>query len=77
MEPLQTAMKRIQVKHADCADYLRELPDSSVDVIYFDPMFHEPVETSDGIAPPARWQKRVLTKSASRKPSGRRKMRSA
>ncbi len=51
MQQLQTAMKRIQVKHADCADYLRELPDSSVDVIYFDPMFHEPVETSDGIAP--------------------------
>ncbi|KXZ21666.1 class I SAM-dependent methyltransferase [Bacillus nakamurai] len=51
IETLQTAMKRIQVEHADCTDYLQSLPDSSVDVIYFDPMFHEPIETSDGIAP--------------------------
>ncbi|MCI3196853.1 class I SAM-dependent methyltransferase [Bacillus sp. HU-1818] len=51
VEPLQAAMKRIEVKHADCFDYLKQLPDDSVDVIYFDPMFHEPVEASDGIAP--------------------------
>ncbi|MBT2575379.1 class I SAM-dependent methyltransferase [Bacillus sp. ISL-51] len=51
IETLQTAMKRIKVEHADCAAYLQSLPDSSVDVIYFDPMFHEPIETSDGIGP--------------------------
>ncbi|UQZ46402.1 class I SAM-dependent methyltransferase [Bacillus sp. PK3-037] len=51
IEQLQAAMRRIQVNHADCFDYLKQLPDKSVDVIYFDPMFHEPVESSDGIAP--------------------------
>ncbi|CAN2250919.1 class I SAM-dependent methyltransferase [Bacillus vallismortis] len=48
---LQAAMSRIQVKNGDCHEYIKQLPDNSVDVIYFDPMFHEPVETSDGIAP--------------------------
>lgn len=51
IEQLQSAMRRIQVNHADCFEYLKQLPDKSVDVIYFDPMFHEPVESSDGIAP--------------------------
>ncbi|MFH0347550.1 class I SAM-dependent methyltransferase [Bacillus vallismortis] len=48
---LQAAMSRIQVKNGDCYEYIKQLPDNSFDVIYFDPMFHEPVETSDGIAP--------------------------
>ncbi|MCY8318309.1 class I SAM-dependent methyltransferase [Bacillus vallismortis] len=48
---LQAAMSRIQVKNGDCHEYIKQLPDNSVDVIYFDPMFHEPVGTSDGIAP--------------------------
>ncbi|KJJ42476.1 hypothetical protein UM89_06410 [Bacillus subtilis] len=51
IDELQAAMRRIQVKHGDCFEYIRQLPDNSVDVVYFDPMFHEPVETSDGIAP--------------------------
>ncbi|MDO7346448.1 class I SAM-dependent methyltransferase [Bacillus stercoris] len=51
IEGLQAAMRRIQVKNGDCLEYIKQLPDGSVDVVYFDPMFHEPVETSDGIAP--------------------------
>ncbi|MCY9376446.1 class I SAM-dependent methyltransferase [Bacillus sp. T17B1] len=51
IEELQAAMRRIQVKNGDCFEYIKQLPDNSVDVVYFDPMFHEPVETSDGIAP--------------------------
>nr|WP_087990469.1 class I SAM-dependent methyltransferase [Bacillus subtilis] len=51
IEELQAAMSRIQVKNGDCYEYIKQLPDNSFDVIYFDPMFHEPVETSDGIAP--------------------------
>ncbi|MCY9000091.1 class I SAM-dependent methyltransferase [Bacillus spizizenii] len=51
IEELQAAMRRIQVKNGDCLEYIKQLPDNSVDVVYFDPMFHEPVETSDGIAP--------------------------
>lgn len=51
IEELQAAMRRIQVKNGDCFEHIKQLPDNSVDVVYFDPMFHEPVETSDGIAP--------------------------
>ncbi|MGY2645999.1 class I SAM-dependent methyltransferase [Bacillus inaquosorum] len=51
IEELQAAMRRIQVENGDCFEYIKQLPDDSVDVIYFDPMFHEPVETSGGIAP--------------------------
>ncbi|MEC2183973.1 class I SAM-dependent methyltransferase [Bacillus spizizenii] len=51
IEELQAAMRRIQVKNGDCFEYIKQLTDNSVDVVYFDPMFHEPVETSDGIAP--------------------------
>ncbi|MCY8622479.1 class I SAM-dependent methyltransferase [Bacillus spizizenii] len=51
IEELQAAMRRIQVKNGDCFEYIKQLPDNSVDVAFFDPMFHEPVETSDGIAP--------------------------
>lgn len=45
------AMRRIQAKSADHLEYLRQLPDEAFDVVYFDPMFHQPIEQSEGIAP--------------------------
>lgn len=36
---LDAAMRRVRAVHADHLDYLRRLPDKSVDVVYFDPMF--------------------------------------
>ncbi|HWR29138.1 MAG TPA: class I SAM-dependent methyltransferase [Negativicutes bacterium] len=50
METKQAA-RRIQVIHADHANYLAMLPDQSVDVVYFDPMFRRPQKASVGIAP--------------------------
>lgn len=45
------ALRRIELRAAVAAAYLRQLPPSSWDVVYFDPMFHAPVEASTGIAP--------------------------
>ncbi|AQQ53524.1 class I SAM-dependent methyltransferase [Planococcus lenghuensis] len=36
-------MRRIQVVQADATTYLASLPDESVDVVYMDPMFTEPI----------------------------------
>ncbi|OMP65670.1 class I SAM-dependent methyltransferase [Domibacillus epiphyticus] len=47
---LLQAMRRIQVKAADYHTYLQSVPDNSFDVVYFDPMFEETID-SDGIAP--------------------------
>lgn len=49
-EPLQQAMRRIQVVAADHLDYMTRLPDRSFDVVYFDPMFERTVEESTGIS---------------------------
>ena len=45
------AMRRIEVKHGHHLDYLRTLPDNSVDIVYFDPMFREPLTESASINP--------------------------
>lgn len=45
------AMRRVQAKEADHLEYLRHLPDEAFDVVYFDPMFGQPIEQSEGIAP--------------------------
>ncbi len=44
------AMRRIEVVCADHLIYLMSCPDRSYDVVYFDPMFREPVRLSSGIA---------------------------
>lgn len=36
IEELQAAMRRIQVKNGDCFEHIKQLPDNSVDVVYFD-----------------------------------------
>ncbi|CAG7649506.1 Ribosomal RNA small subunit methyltransferase J [Paenibacillus solanacearum] len=46
---LNEAMRRIQVVRMDHSDYLRSLPDRSVDVVYFDPMFRKPITESASI----------------------------
>lgn len=45
------AMRRIQVVHVDHQAYLRRAPSRSFDVVYFDPLFHRPIEASSQIAP--------------------------
>lgn len=51
LPPVTEAMRRIRTVHADHLAYLAALPDRSVDIVYFDPMFREPVHTSSGISP--------------------------
>lgn len=48
---IASAMRRIEVVCAEHVDYLHLLPDKSVDIVYFDPMFRRPVQESSGIAP--------------------------
>lgn len=45
------AMRRIDARLADHREYLAALPDDSVDIIYFDPMFREPVYESSALEP--------------------------
>jgi predicted methyltransferase len=46
---MNSAMARINVVHSRSMDYLKTLPDNSVDCVYFDPMFDESILESDGI----------------------------
>jgi 16S rRNA (guanine1516-N2)-methyltransferase len=46
-----SAMRRVEVLHRDHTEYLRALPDRSVDVVYFDPMFRAPELASSGLSP--------------------------
>lgn len=51
LEPFNEAMRRIEVKRGDHERILEQLPDCSVDIVYFDPMFRNPIEDSSGIQP--------------------------
>lgn len=44
-----SACERIVVVQRLSIDYLKKLKDDSFDIVYFDPMFHEPITESDGI----------------------------
>lgn len=48
---IQDAMKRITVERADYNKYLADIPDSSIDVIFFDPMFRRPINESSSLKP--------------------------
>ncbi|MTI79486.1 MAG: hypothetical protein FH758_01185 [Firmicutes bacterium] len=48
---LTMAVKGIEVINADHRLFLKEIPDKSFDVVYFDPMFREPVYKSSGMMP--------------------------
>ncbi|MCM3783901.1 class I SAM-dependent methyltransferase [Neobacillus mesonae] len=45
------ALRSIEMKHKDHLELLRSMEDNSVDVVYFDPMFREPVMDSSAIRP--------------------------
>lgn len=50
-EAMRAAMRRIQVVAADHAEYLTTLPDASFDIVYFDPLFREPVQETVHMRP--------------------------
>ncbi|WP_410768582.1 class I SAM-dependent methyltransferase [Fontibacillus sp. BL9] len=45
------ALRRITAKRAEHLEILRGLPDKSADVVYFDPMFRDPIQESSAISP--------------------------
>ncbi|MDP5273970.1 class I SAM-dependent methyltransferase [Chengkuizengella axinellae] len=45
------AMRRINVKHADHESELTLMDDNSVDIVYFDPMFRNPVQETSSFKP--------------------------
>lgn len=47
---LEGAMRRVEVIAGHHLDVLRNLPDKSFDVVYFDPMFEATVDSSTGIS---------------------------
>lgn len=46
---LTTALRRIEAVCSTAEDYLRKCAPDSFDVVYFDPMFRNPVQGSDGM----------------------------
>ena len=46
---MHSAMRRIQVHHADALAFLRTAAEDSYDVVYFDPMFRRPLHESAGM----------------------------
>jgi len=54
VEEINEAMRRIRVVNGHHLDVLRSMPERSVDIVYFDPMFREPLMDSSAIRP-LRW----------------------
>ncbi|WP_421379050.1 class I SAM-dependent methyltransferase [Bacillus salacetis] len=52
---MNEAMERVEVVQAAALEFLKSLEDESYDVVYFDPMFGDPIETSAGINPMRKW----------------------
>ncbi|OKP66174.1 SAM-dependent methyltransferase [Paenibacillus helianthi] len=50
-EKVNAALRRVRVVHSDHLAYLREQPDHSIDIVYFDPMFRVPLTDSAAISP--------------------------
>ncbi len=48
-EIMNAAMRKIEVRHAQHLDFLLSQPSSSFDIVYFDPMFEEILDSSTGI----------------------------
>ncbi|MBE3582988.1 MAG: class I SAM-dependent methyltransferase [Limnochordaceae bacterium] len=51
LPPLVDAMRRIRVEWRDHREGLPLLPDNSFDVVYFDPMFRQPIRAAQPLAP--------------------------
>ncbi|MGN8768916.1 class I SAM-dependent methyltransferase [Paenibacillus barengoltzii] len=45
------ALRRIEPIHTNHLDALRAMPDKSADIVYFDPMFRDPITKSSSISP--------------------------
>ncbi len=43
------AMRRVEVHHTNFTDYLRRESDNAWDIVYFDPMFSETIDISQGL----------------------------
>lgn len=50
-EEIQCAMKRIQIIQRNHLTFLKQCENNSFDIVYFDPMFSEPIEHSQAISP--------------------------
>lgn len=50
-EPFDDAMRRVEPRQDNHAEYLLSLPDDAYDIVYFDPMFREPERASSGLSP--------------------------
>jgi hypothetical protein len=51
LAPFNEAMRRIQVVLGSHVHLLGQMPDRSVDIVYFDPMFRSPIDDSSAIQP--------------------------
>lgn len=51
VEEIEAAMRRIEMVNASHYSYLKALPDKSFDIVYFDPMFRQPLQESTAIRP--------------------------
>lgn len=51
MPDVDEALRRIELIRAEHGEYLASLPDKSVDIVYFDPMFRTPVHESAEMEP--------------------------
>ena len=45
------ALRRIKVQQTHCHDYLINLPANSFDIVFFDPMFRQPIHSSSNLKP--------------------------
>ncbi|MBB3110381.1 16S rRNA G966 N2-methylase RsmD [Paenibacillus phyllosphaerae] len=50
-EDVNEAFRRIEMQCVNHRNYLQSLPDKSVDIVYFDPMFRKPVHESSALEP--------------------------
>ncbi|WP_409251101.1 class I SAM-dependent methyltransferase [Bacillus sp. SCS-153A] len=55
VKEMDEAMGRIEAVHSTALDFLKSAENDSMDVVYFDPMFGDPLETSAGINPLRKW----------------------
>jgi len=48
---LNEAMRRVRIANTDHLPYLRQMETGSVDIVYFDPMFRQPIGESSAMSP--------------------------
>lgn len=51
LQPMDEAMRRVRVVQTEHLAYLKEQPEGSADVVYFDPMFRQTIGETSAIAP--------------------------